>query len=167
MKKFMNSLIVTLLLLLTTLRVSAIDVVTSLATNDTQSVASSGIYIASVTIQNATGVTDTVRLIDAPSTSLTYTRGSFTVPTSYTTNYVSTYTNINGVVTSVTNSALFTLNTTVAATTNSYRTINLFTVPANTTVTWTPVNGAYTVYGLLVTNNAVSTMTTSYAPIRP
>lgn len=165
MKKFFNILLVMAALL--TSRVLAIDVVTSLATNDTQSISSSGIYIASVTIQNATGVTGTFRLLDAPSTSLTYTRGSFTVPTSYSTNYVSTYTNINGVVTSVTNSALFTLNTTVAASTNSYKTINLITVPANSTVTWTPVNGAYTVFGLLVTNNIVSTMTTSYAPIRP
>lgn len=165
MKKFFKILLVMFALISS--QVLGIDVVTSLATNDTQSVSSSGIYIASVTIQNATGVTGTVRLIDAPSTSLTYTRGSFTVPSSYTTNYVTTYTNINGVTTSVTNSALFSLNTTVAASTNNYKTINLFTVPANTTVTWTPVNGAYTVYGLLVTNNAVCTMTTSYAPIRP
>lgn len=154
------------LLLLTLQNVFGVTVVSSLVTNGTASIVGDGVYIASVQVANATGVTAYVSLFDAPSTSLTYTRAAFTYPSSYTTNIVTTYTNINGVSTSVTNSAVYTYTATAAAATNSYRLINTITVPANSTVTWTPVNGYYTVYGILATNNAVTTATTTYAPLQ-
>lgn len=164
MKKFISILTA---LAFTLTSVFAIDDVRSLSANSTTSIATSGIYLASVQIQNATGAAAVVRLIDAPSTTLTYTRGSFTLPLSYATNYVTTYTNINGVTTSVTNAAIFTTTQTIAATTNSYKTVQLLNVPANSTTTWTPVNGAYMIYGLTSTNDAAVTATFSYATIRP
>lgn len=170
MKKFISILVATFALLNSAM---AIDQVNVIASNTPTVLLSQPVQIASVTVANATGVTATVCLVDSSSKTsgpngngLTYTRAAFTTTTSYTTNMVTDYTNINGVATSVTNSALYTLTSTTAATTNNYRVINTIVVPANTTLTWTPVNGAYANNGVLSTNSAAVTVTTSYSTTR-
>lgn len=162
MKKFF----IILLALTAGFAVQAASVVTALSANSLTSVLTSPSYLISVQVANATGSAATLRLVDTSSTNQTYVRAAFTVPTTYATNIVSSYTSINGVVTTITNSAYFTVNSTVAAATNYYNSINVMTIPANSTVTWQPVNGAYALYGLCATNDAALTITTTYAPTR-
>ena len=163
MKKFISIIVATFALLSSAM---AIDQVNVIASNTPTAILTQPVLVTQVSVANATGVTATVALYDAPSTTLTYTRAAFSVPVSYTTNMVTTYTNINGVSTSVTNAALYTLTTSVAAATNSYRAVTTLSIPANTTLTWTPVNGAYVNYGLATTNSAAVTVTTSYSTTR-
>lgn len=165
MKKFFSSILVSLMLLSAS-AIQAASVVTALATNSITSVLTVPAYLISVQVANATGVTATVSLVDAPSTVLTNVVGSFTLPLTYATNIVSTFTNVNGVVTSITNAAVFTASTTVAQSTNNYPFLNTLVIPANSTVVWSPINGAYVQRGLTATNNAVVTLTTSYAPVQ-
>lgn len=170
MKKFISIIVATFALLNSAM---AIDQVNVIASNTPTVILSQPVMLTSVSVANATGVTATVCLVDSNSKTsgpnsngMTYTRAAFTTRTSYATNYVTDYTNINGVVTSVTNAANYTLESTTPATTNSYRVINTIIVPANTTLTWTPVNGAYANYGVVSTNSAAVTVTTAYSTTR-
>jgi len=132
------------------------------ATNILQTVP---IQLQSVSIANGTTNALTIALIDAPSTSMTYTTSAYTNWVSFPTNIVLVFTNINGVVETRTNSALFTTPNTISALTNNYRMLNLTVVPASSTVTWQPSGGAYCSFGLLVTNSVAATVTLNYTTL--
>lgn len=163
MKKTFSLILAVAMMLTASLQ--AASLVTALSANSLTSVIASPSYLVSVQVANATGAAGTLRLVDTASTNQTYVRAAFTVPFTYATNIVSTFTNINGVVTSITNAAYFTVNTSVANATNYYNSLNVMSVPANSTITWYPVNGAFTHFGLCATNDAALTITTTYAPL--
>lgn len=113
----------------------------------------------------ATGAVMTVRLIDMPSTTQTYIIGATTnyTPTVYTNTAV--YTTPLG---SVTNNHLYLTNipTAVIQTTNNYRTIGVFVVPANDTLTipYSTVNPF--LLGLGYTNVGGGSITVQYEPFK-
>lgn len=132
------------------------------ATNSVLSATAGQITSATFT---AGGSAATIRLFDAPSTALTYSVGAYTnyTPTVYT-NTTANYTDILG--NAVTNSYKYITNiaTTVNAATPSFRTIGVYVIPANETVTinYDTVN-PFTL-GVLATNNAACTITLQYQP---
>jgi hypothetical protein len=165
MKKFTTLMFGALLVLSAQLTSWAALQVASIPAATTNSLQTVPIQLQSVAIANGTTNTLTIAFIDAPSTILTNTTSAYTNWVSYTTNIVLTFTNINGVVESRTNTALFSSPNPVSALTNNYRMLNLTVVPASSTVTWQPSGGAYCSYGLLVTNSAAATVTLNYTTL--
>jgi len=111
----------------------------------------------------AGGSASIIRLIDAPSTALTYTIGAYTnyTPTVYT-NTAANYTDILGNVVTNTYKYITNIATANIQTTNNYRTIGVYTIPANETVTvnYDAINPF--VFGVLATNNTACTITLQY-----
>lgn len=140
------------------------DTVLTMNAAGTNSVFSVGQTISQVTV--AAGATNlTLALFDAPSTSLTYVRGAYATFNQYTTNIVTIFTNTGGVLQTNTNSGVYTYQVTNGNATNSFKLLTRLTVPANTTVTWTPINGASTTFGVLATNDAgIATATFTATP---
>ncbi len=153
-------------LLLGASALSAANAVVSPSGASTNSIISSNaVNITQVTVANSSTNTLLVRLVDAPSTSLTWTNASYIGTFAYTTNIVTTFTNFTGVVQNQTNSYLYTYTNTVAANTNSYNTLVVLTVPASETLIWTPSggNGINANFGVLSTNNQACAITVQYS----
>ena len=103
-----------------------------------------------------------LQFIDAPTNSLTYTNAAYPVLTTVITNFVTTWTNYQGVTNNVTNIYIQDVASTNAAQTNSYPIRFQTAVNTNNTVTYQGVN-YYFNQGLWVTNittnSAVITIT--------
>jgi hypothetical protein len=133
----------------------------------TNNLLSAAAYITSFTIANPTAATLNFRIFDSAGTNLTWTNSTFTNFTTYASNtFLSIFTNIVGVVTTNTNSVVYSIATTNTVQTGSYRTILALAVPANTTTTWEPVDGTVAGFGLCVTNNTNINITVNYSNIR-
>lgn len=122
--------------------------------------------IKSISIQvPLQGANMNYRLLDAPAVDVDEgfyaagrSNGSLATFTSYLTNISKVFTSYSGVLfTNVQSNALYTYATTIGGTTNAWGTITQGTVGSNSTVTITfPGTGFQTVYGLALTNGAVS-----------
>ena len=112
------------------------------------------VTVSSVTV-SPTNNAVTLSLIDTPTNSLTYSNAAYTVGTSYATNYINTWTNFYGVVSSTTNIALIDTTSTVAASTNSYPVRAIVTAVASTPTRYTGLS-AYFGRGLWVQNNTAT-----------
>jgi hypothetical protein len=112
----------------------------------------------------AGGSAAAVRIIDAPSTAQTYTIGAYTSysPAVYTN--TATYTDILGNTVSNSYRYITNLATSVSASTNNYRSVGVYAVPANETVTIAYDTANPFMFGLLVTNNVALTITVDYLP---
>ena len=156
-----------ILSLIAAISVNAATSSTSLSGAATNSVLTTGARISSLTIANAGTNTLTLKIFDAPSTSLTYTIAAWAYLSNYTGNATSTVVTSTGTTNSYiyTNVLLWT-SVTNAATTNSYATAGTFTVPAGETLVVPYTQGLNLYQGLLMTNNApgdTATVTISYS----
>lgn len=159
MKKYIALLMAAIVL---TLQLNAAQVVTSITGASTNSVLQQPVTITQVVVANPTAATLTLSIFDAPTNSLTWTRGAYTGIQTYSTNYVTTFTNFSGVVQTETNAAVFTAPLVVGAATNNYRLLTTITVAAGTSFTFTPISPYTTSFGLCSTNNTNCTVTTTY-----
>jgi len=124
------------------------------------------VYISEITIANLVAQPLQVALFDAPSTNLTFTAGAYTNSFTYPTNYVVVFTNYSGIVQSNTNAATFTELRSIASHSVSYRLLASVAVGASSTVTYKPIDGLTTSYGVCSTNNTNCTITVTYSGIR-
>lgn len=129
MKKYL-SLIAGLLL---TVNIQAADKTQALDPG-ANSILTAPAYITLVSVAAGNVGTVTVNLYDLATAATNLITGEYTTRTSYTTNWVSSFTNTLGNVQSVTNSGYWTTSTTVAAATNEARKVLTFLVSPNTTV---------------------------------
>ena len=179
MKKLLLTLAITLALLGS---VKAADTTHSLATgsNIATNLFDGGGLITVIEIYNGTSIPVTYALFDAPPTNSTFnpltgfystgfSNGGYTTKTSYMSNVVRSVTNFFGVVTSVTNTSdlLFTVDSVVAASTNSYPIVASGTVVSSNTASISlPGYGRWVAQGLTVTNTFTtnSTVRVVYTP---
>lgn len=122
--------------------------------------------LTSITIVNNTATNSYLTLFDTASTNQTYSIGAYTNYSTYATNWVRAYTNMNSVVTTVTNAGLYTLAVAHGAGTGYYPKLAQLSIPASTTLTYTPETPVYFSRGLLLTNTHDSDITVTYSTIR-
>jgi len=144
----------------------AVASVTTTSANTNSILSSNQVYIASVTIANNTAQPLQVALFDAPTNVLTFSASAYTNYTTYATNYVVVFTNFSGVVQSNTNAAVFTEARSIPAATRNYRLLVYQAVGASSTVTYNPIGGLTTDYGICSTNNTNCTITVTYSGLR-
>ena len=122
------------------------------------------VTINRIDVANATTNTATISFIDAPATTLTFVTAAYTNRLSYSTNVITSWTAITGVTYTETNNVVYTVPNTVAAATNSFRTLTTIVVPANSTASWLPTGfSGYAAFGLAATNNIAVTATINYS----
>lgn len=165
MKNFFSKLIG--LLAFTAATTFADVVVYNPSATNAVAVLTSAAKIQQMSIANGTGSAITITALDSPSTALTYVVGAYTNNVQTISDVVTTFTNILGVSQSSTNTTLINTPTLVSASTNNYRTVLIQTVPANSTVTFTPPTGLLVGFGMNVSCSATGvTATVSYLPTR-
>lgn len=153
MKNIIKSLIVIGALMFANQSFAATATVSVSAAASTNSLLSAGARVTSVVIANSGTNATTFALLDAPSTTTTYTVGAYTNWTSVSTNITQVYTTPSGVSQTNTLTGVYQVANPVSASTNTYPAALLFTVPASTTVTYTPGgNGLLLMRGALLTN---------------
>lgn len=104
-----------------------------------------------IQLSDTSGSANTFLLYDNNSASSTnIVSASYTARTTYSTNVVFTFTDPNGNTQYTTNTYLYSVNSTVAAATNEARRVHIVTVPANSTVVWTPSKPIGFTYGIQV-----------------
>lgn len=121
------------------------------------------VQVSQILLTASNGTNTSLLVLDAPTNSLTYVNPAYSNTVSYATNYVTSWTNYYGVVSSTTNTALIDVaNQAVASTTNSYPYISI-AASAGTTVNYSGVN-YYFNRGIWATNNSggVATVTITY-----
>lgn len=112
-----------------------------------------GAQITQFIVTGTTTNAGRIRVFDSPTNSMTYSNASYTIPFTYATNYITTWTNYYGVTNSFTNIAIIDTTTTVAAATNLYP-MRFFGVTG--TNQSTVFDGTYTfINGLWATNESV------------
>jgi hypothetical protein len=137
------------------------------ATTNITSVISRSAGITSAVFANGTGSAITLTLKDAPSTTLTYSQGAYTNNVQTVEERVTTFTNINGISQSSTNTTLVNTPTLVNASTANYATVGVFVIPANSTYTWSPPQAMRVGFGLAAYPSDVGvTATITYLPTR-
>jgi len=121
--------------------------------------------ISSITVGGTASGATTVTLFDNSAASSTYTNASYTTTTSYATNITSTITNSAGNLQTNTFSGIFTTTATVAANTNTWPSLAVYSAGASS------ISGPYsvnlnTVRGLAVTASTNATLTVVYRRLR-
>lgn len=115
--------------------------------------------LATLQLSDTSGSANVITLYDNDSASSTNrTLAEYTGRLSYTTNEVISFTDLQGVARTVTNTTLKVIDVTVAAATNEARRIWRYTLPANGTVTFAPTQPLGASYGL----NVLADGTASY-----
>lgn len=110
-----------------------------------------GYSIQTLQLVDTSGSANVITVYDNDSASSTNrVLGEYTGRLSYTTNEVVSFTDLQGVARTVTNTTLKVIDLTVAAATNEARRVWRYTVPANGTVTFSPTRPQGTTYGLQV-----------------
>lgn len=149
---------------------SALDTITDdaagYAKGRTNVLLTQGFVLTSLTIVNNTATNSYLTLFDTSTTNQTYSIGAYTNFSVYATNWVKVYTNMNGVEITTTNAGLYTLATAVGASTGYYPKLAQLSIPASTTLTYTPESPVYFSRGLLFTNTHDSDITVTYSNIR-
>lgn len=155
MKNLIKSLIVVGCLVLANQSFGASASATVSIAATTNSLLTAGARVTQVVIANAGTNATTVALLDAPSTSTTYTLSAYTNFSTITTNITQIITTPGGVSQTNTISGVYQVSNPVAASTNTYPLGLLYTIPASSTVTYTPSgNGLLLMRGALLTNGA-------------
>lgn len=158
MKKLLISLVS---ILLASVGLNAGVIATNLTTGTNALYLSTGGYVVS-SISVVTGDTNTIfRVYDYASTNLTYTNAAYTNMTRYTTNVVQTYTNVNGVTNSFTNTMMYVDVTVTAATTNTYSPIITYAAASGTVTTFT--DKLVLAKGLVISNDCPATVIVTYS----
>lgn len=153
MKKLLKSLLVIGCLLVANQSFGATASVTVSAAATTNSLLSAGARVTQVVIANAGTNATTLALLDAPSTSTTFTLSAYTNFSTITTNITQIITTPGGVSQTNTISGVYQVSNPVSASTNTYPLGLLYTIPASSTVTYTPAgNGLLLMRGALLTN---------------
>jgi hypothetical protein len=109
--------------------------------------------ISQIVVQNSNTTTNqTILFFDCPTNVLSFTNAAYTNTISYVTNYVTFYTNYQGLLTFLTNKALVDVtNNVVSATTNNYAQYFSIFVPSNSSVTLPGLSQTFQ-YGIWMTN---------------
>ena len=163
-----KKLLTSLFALLTAFAVSAATYTTNLTGHGTNLIIiTNGIQINSITFANSSGATLSAAVYDSKYTSLKWTNTPYTNLTSYTTNYVTTFTNFSGVIQTNTNSVLWTYSNAVAAATNDFRALTTVAVSNAVTYVWTPSTLMVAGFGLVVTNSTNVSLTVNYSTVLP
>jgi hypothetical protein len=135
------------------------------ASTSTASIIQKPARVQQILFSNSAAAAVTLTFYDAPTNVLTYVVGAYTNNVYSLASTVSTYTNLSGVVNSTTNTMLVSTLTPVTASTNNYRTLLVQTVPASSTVTFTPPISLPVGFGLAVTPSATNVaVTVTYLP---
>lgn len=170
MKKLLQSLIVGALLFtglaVTNPHVEAATIVSSPSGASTNNLLASGAAITQVSIANSSGGAVSIRLLDAPSTDLTYTIGAYTNVTRSVVSVTNSYTDRFGNSQSSVGNMVRTTESVTAASTNDYRSLIILTVPNGETFTYTPTTPVVALQGILLTNQDAVDVTIQYAPIK-
>ena len=154
-------------IMLATLPVKAatINMTIPSAVNITNIISSNSTAVAAITIANPGSTILTVKFFDTPYTNLTYTNAAFTNSYSYVTNYLTTYTNFSGVVSTNTNSAIFTTTRGFTNTGRAYPSLS-FSIGASNTFVYYPSTAGYVFgSGVAVTNSTNCSITYEYFPL--
>lgn len=123
--------------------------------------------IQQVLYSNSATNSVTITFYDAPTNTLTFVAGAVTNNVYSLSSVVSTYTNLSGVVNSTTNTMLVSTLTPAIATTNSYRTLMVQTVPASSSILYTPPIALPVGFGLAAASTATNVVATiTYLPTR-
>ena len=162
----MRKLISLLLLLALPFLGQGATVVSSPAAAATNSVLTTGLSITSITVANTSGGAVSIRFIDAPSTSLTFSLGAYTNVTTANTPVTNSYTGFTGITVTTTNTQLVSTTNSVASSTPNFRSAFFMVAPDAQTTTFTPPAGTMILpQGLLITNSAAATITINYQPL--
>jgi len=165
MTKYLISILATAALAFTSV---AQSVITSGSTTGLVAVAAVArpAALASIQVTDTSGSANRVYVRDNSSASTTnIVRSAYTYYTTTSSAVVTSFTNYDGVVHSITNTVLVTSLSTNAASTNAARLINLINVPANGTVTWTPTSAQGASYGIQLYSAAGLNYQLVYLPL--
>lgn len=144
MKKFLAFIFTVVLLSISTQAASTSYLFgTGGVTNLIDGFATANSQLTSISLANASGSAITVNVYNAPETAdapadLEQTIAAWTGFTQYETNIVESITNFLGVVQSRTNTVRYWSEQTYGPYTNDYKIVNTITVPASSSITWTP-----------------------------
>jgi len=119
------------------------------------------LQISSITVAGTSAGATTVTLFDNSAASSTYTNATYTTTTSYTTNMTSTITNSAGNLQTNTFVGVFTTTASVAANTNTWPSLAVYSAGASSVSGPFTVN-LNTVRGLAVTASTNATLTVNY-----
>lgn len=121
---------------------------------------SAGAYVNSITFVNSTLVPVTASVIDSPNSYFTWTNAAYVVQTLAASNTVITWVDILGKTNSYTNSVISPISggVTNAAAPHNYRALVTLSIPASTTVTYTPTVRVPALLGVAVTNGAATNL---------
>ena len=168
MKNILKSLIVIGFLAVASHSFGATASVVASTASTQNGILTAGARVTQVTIANAGTNAVTLALLDAPATTYTYTLAAYTNWSTISTNITQVYVTPSGVSQTNTLSGVFQASNPVAASTNVYPAGLVYTIPASSTVTYTPSgNGLLLMRGALLTNSAAGgnmTVTLTYYP---
>jgi hypothetical protein len=123
--------------------------------------------ISSIVFANAATNAVSLTLTDTPTNTLTYVTSAYTNSVTTTGTTVQTYTNILGVVQSMTNLTSTRSLSVQGALTNNYPTFLTVVVPASGSYTWTPSVPQPVLRGLAISSTATNvTASITYQPVR-
>lgn len=160
--KYLNSLIIASLILVSSLTARAVDASTNLVGSGVFSLVQNSLHLTSLEIvNNHPTAAATVTFYDSPLTNLTYVVGAYTNTLTYTTNIVITTTDYYLNKTTNTNAAVYSVLNAVGQATNSYRLFKSLSVAAGGTSTWVPAGGVYNSFGLTA-NASATNVTVNY-----
>jgi len=118
----------------------------------------SGYSLQTLQLVDTSGAANVITVYDNDSASLTNrVVAAYTGRLSYTTNEVLSFTDLQGVARTVTNTTLKVVNLTVSAATNEARRVWRYTIPADGTVTFSPTRPQGTTFGLQVLADGTAT----------
>ena len=159
--------IIAAIMLFVSLNAFASDSVTlTVTTASTSMVYTNSARVQAITIANTAASANTVTFYDAPSTVLTNIVGAYTNYVQFATNIVSVYVTPSGISQTNTVAGIYTAAQAVAQSTNNYSTLGSFAVPANTTITFSPVSGWLAAFGVAMANTTNATVTVTYSPAK-
>jgi hypothetical protein len=123
--------------------------------------------ISSIVFANGATNSVSLTLTDSPTNTLTYLTSAYTNSVTTTGSTVTTYTNILGVIQSMTNTTSTRSLSVQGALTNNYRTFLTVVVPASGSYVWTPSIPQPVLRGLAISSTATNvTASITYQPVR-
>lgn len=123
--------------------------------------------ISSIVFANGATNSVSLTLTDSPTNSLTYLTSAYTNSVTTTGSTVTTYTNILGVIQSMTNTTSTRSLSVQGALTNNYPTFLTVVVPASGSYVWTPSIPQPVIRGLAISSTATNvTASITYQPVR-
>lgn len=141
----------TALILTGTIAYAALTIVSGTLSSGVNLVKSGSVALQEIQLSDTSGSANTFLLYDNSSASSTnIVSAAYTARSTYSTNVIFSFTDPLGNTQYTTNTYLYSVNSTVAAATNEARRVHIVTVPANSTVIWTPDKPIGFTYGIQV-----------------